>query len=168
MSASDRDGTGHPSTGLHPAATRFMMMRDNTDAGAESMVTNAFPAQQRRLFTRIAFDTGVELDILSGKHACKLMDISLKGALVERPMPWQASIGEPCSLLVKLAEDGTSISMAGEVAHVEQGRLGIHCTEIDLESITNLRRLVELNLGDETALHREISAMLHLDDSSPR
>lgn len=145
-----------------------MMLQDNMDAGAESMDTNAFPARQRRLFTRIAFDAGIVLDILAGKHACKLVDISLKGALVERPLPWQASIGEPCRLLVKLAEDGTSISMAGEVAHVEQGRLGIHCTEIDLESITTLRRLVELNLGDEATLHREISAMVNLDNSSPR
>jgi hypothetical protein len=132
------------------------------------MNTNAFPAQKRRLFTRIAFDADVVLDTLSGKHECKLVDISLKGALVKRPLPWHASIGEPCRLLVKLAEDGTAISMAGEVAHVEQGRLGIHCTEIDLESITNLRRLVELNLGDEAALHREISAIVNLDDNSPR
>jgi hypothetical protein len=41
----------------------------------------------------------------------------------------------------------------------------MHCTKIDLESITNLRRLVELNLGDEAALNREISAMVHLDSS---
>lgn len=132
------------------------------------MDTNTFPARKKRLFTRIAFDTDAALDILSAKHACKLVDISLKGALVERPLPWHASIGEPCSLLVKLAEDGTAINMAGEVAHVEEGRLGIHCTEIDLESITNLRRLVELNLADETELHREIAAMLHLDNTHPR
>jgi hypothetical protein len=145
-----------------------MMSENDTDAGAESMDTNAIATQKKRLFTRIAFDTDAVLDVLSGKHACKLVDISLKGALVERPLPWHASIGEPCTLLVKLAEDGTAINMAGEVAHMEQGRLGIHCTEIDLESITSLRRLVELNLGDEAELHREISAMVHLDNTHPR
>jgi hypothetical protein len=132
------------------------------------MDTNTFPARKKRLFTRIAFDTDATLDILSAKHACKLVDISLKGALVERPLPWHVSIGEPCSLLVKLDEDGMAINMAGEVAHVEEGRLGIHCTEIDLESITNLRRLVELNLADEAELHREIAAMVHLDNTNPR
>jgi len=141
------------------------MQEDDMDTGRDQMTTNAFPEQKRRLFTRIAFDTGVVLDTRSGKHACRLVDISLKGALVEQPLPWQASTGEPCSLLVQLADDGTAINMVGEVSHVEQGRLGIHCTEIDLESITNLRRLVELNLGDEAALHREISAMVHLDNS---
>lgn len=53
--------------------------------------------------------------------------------------------------------------MTGKVAHVAGGRLGVRCTEIDLESITNLRRLVELNVGDEEILNREISAMIGLD-----
>ena len=114
----------------------------------------------KRLFTRIPFEASVVLDIATDKHACGLVDISLKGALVERELPWHVDIGTPCSLSVGLAEDGTSIRMKGTVAHVEQGRLGMRCAEIDLESMTNLRRLVELNLGDEDALNREIHAMV--------
>ena len=114
----------------------------------------------RRQFSRIAFDSGVVLQTSSGKHACKLVDISLKGALVERVTPWSERVGEPCSLVVQLADD-EAIRMTGEIAHVEDGRLGLHCSDIDLDSITNLRRLIELNLGDEAALNREISAMRH-------
>ncbi|MEW6591868.1 MAG: PilZ domain-containing protein [Pseudomonadota bacterium] len=119
-------------------------------------------SQARRQFSRIVFESGVVLQTSSGKHACKLVDISLKGALVERVTPWGERAGEPCSLVVQLADDA-SIRMTGEVAHVEGGRLGLHCRDIDLDSITNLRRLVELNLGDEAALNREISAMLRVD-----
>ena len=115
---------------------------------------------QRRLFTRIPFAANVELDFLPDKHACNLMDLSLKGALVEQAHPWSAVMGAPCSLSIELAEDGTAIHMTGEVVHVEGRRLGMRCTEIDLESMTNLRRLVELNLGDEAALNREIYAMV--------
>jgi hypothetical protein len=50
--------------------------------------------------------------------------------------------------------------MAGEIAHVNGTQLGIRCIEIDLESITNLRRLVELNMGDEETLNRELGAMM--------
>lgn len=113
----------------------------------------------RRQFSRIVFDAGVVLQTSSGKHACKLVDISLKGALVERLSPWAERAGEPCSLMMQLADDA-AIRMTGEIAHVEGGRLGLHCRDIDLDSVTNLRRLVELNLGDEAALNREISAML--------
>lgn len=117
----------------------------------------------KRLFTRIPFETDAVLSTFPGKHECTLVDISLKGALVERIAPWPLQTGNPCSLQIKLADGATTIHMAGEVVHVEAGRLGLRCTEIDLESITSLRRLVELNLGDEAALHREISAMLQVD-----
>ena len=118
------------------------------------------PSTTKRLFTRVPFETGVVLDIFPDKHECTLVDISLKGALVQRDQPWNAAIGTPCSISVELAADGTSIHMKGAVAHVELGRLGMRCSEIDLESMTNLRRLVELNLGDEEALNREIHAMV--------
>ena len=118
------------------------------------------PPPTRRLFTRIPFRASAVLDTFPDQHACSLVDISLKGALVEQPQPWSADMDDPCSLFVVLAEEGVSIHMKGEVAHVEGGRLGIRCTEIDLESMTNLRRLVELNLGDEDALNREIHAMV--------
>lgn len=115
---------------------------------------------QRRVFTRILFAANVELDLIPDKYACSLLDISLKGALVEQALDWSAGMGAPCRLSFELAEEGAAIHMTGEVAHVEGGRLGMRCTEIDLESMTNLRRLVELNLGDDAALNREIHAML--------
>lgn len=118
------------------------------------------PRPTKRLFTRIHFEANAVLNTFPGKHECKLVDISLKGALVERRLPWRETIGEPCNLAVKLAGGGTSIQMAGEIAHIEEGRLGIRCLQIDLESITTLRRLVELNLGDEDLLNREIHAMV--------
>lgn len=126
------------------------------------MSTTGDPFARRRQFSRIAFEAGVALQTSSGKHACKLIDISLKGALVERLTPWAERSGEPCSLVVQLADDA-AIRMRGEVAHAEGGRLGLHCLDIDLDSVTTLRRLVELNLGDEAALNREISAMVHGD-----
>jgi hypothetical protein len=50
--------------------------------------------------------------------------------------------------------------MAGEVVHREWTLVGVRCVEIDLESISHLRRLVELNLGDAELLHRELSALV--------
>lgn len=125
------------------------------------MQTNDSSASQKRLFSRIPFHAKVLLSTFPGKHECDLMDISLKGALLRPGMPWGGKIGDVCGLLVELAGDAAnSIYMAGEIAHMEAGRVGIRCTEIDLDSITNLRRLVELNLGDEETMGREISAMV--------
>jgi len=47
--------------------------------------------------------------------------------------------------------------VAAEVAVVHHlaGYYGLACREIDLDSVTHLRRLVALNLGDETLAERE-------------
>jgi hypothetical protein len=41
----------------------------------------------------------------------------------------------------------------------EQELLGFVCQYIDLDSISHLRRLVELNLGDGSLLERELAAL---------
>ena len=50
--------------------------------------------------------------------------------------------------------------MAGELAHVEGDHAGVLCRSIDLESITHLRRLIEVNLGDPAASERELKALI--------
>jgi hypothetical protein len=51
--------------------------------------------------------------------------------------------------------------MRGKISHVEADHLGIESTGIDIESITHLRRLMELNLGDSSILDRELAALYH-------
>jgi hypothetical protein len=49
---------------------------------------------------------------------------------------------------------------AYEVAHVEGEHVGLLCRSIDIESITHLRRLLEINLGDAKLLERELKALI--------
>jgi hypothetical protein len=121
------------------------------------------PSEQRRL-TRVLFQARGMLSTFPGKYDCEVLDLSLKGALVSLESHWQGKLGDPCTLLVKLGEGGEHILMSGEIAHAENGRIGIKCVEIDLESITALRRLVEFNLGSESLLNRELIALLELND----
>jgi hypothetical protein len=50
----------------------------------------------------------------------------------------------------------TFITMGVRVAHVNDRTAGLRCIEIDLDSLTHLRRLLELNLGDSALLCREL------------
>ncbi|MOA67711.1 Cyclic diguanosine monophosphate-binding protein [compost metagenome] len=47
-----------------------------------------------------------------------------------------------------------------QLRHDNDGHLGFACLHIDLESITYLRRLIELNLGDEDELQRELGSLI--------
>ncbi len=115
--------------------------------------------QEKRRFSRITFNADVRLTGALESQAGKLIDISLKGALVALPPGWNPPADEPLILELDLDEHRTTIRMQVRVAHRRNGAVGFLCEHIDLESIACLRRLVELNLGDPTILQRELAAL---------
>ena len=90
-----------------------------------------------------------------------MVDVSLNGLLINKPAGWQGEIGDDYQVDLLLNDAELVIKMQAEVAHIDNGSVGFHCELIDLDSITHLKRLVELNLGDEALLHRELAALLH-------
>jgi len=120
--------------------------------------------KDQRHFTRIPFDCDASI-LDQDKHAwsTQLLDISLNGVLVARPEDWQPSLGDECRLRLKLNNNGTVIEMKqAAVAHIHEDRIGFKCEFIDIESITHLKRLVELNLGDPELVHRELEMLGHI------
>ena len=120
----------------------------------------ASTGDERRLFSRIAFHRPADLDVRIARGTCEVLDVSMKGALVEVPHGFPAHVGQRCTLAIRLDAGEAVIQMEGEVVHREGTQAGIRCVEIDLDSISHLRRLVELNVGDEEILHRELSALV--------
>ena len=118
------------------------------------------PAQapERRHFVRVVFDADAALITTEARLSGQVVDLSLKGALIELREPPAVEAGEPCLLAVQLGSD--RIKMAGEVAHVDGLQVGVQCRSIDLESITHLRRLIEMNLGGGKLLERELKALI--------
>ncbi|PTT89255.1 PilZ domain-containing protein [Pelomonas sp. HMWF004] len=118
---------------------------------------------ERRQFARVAFASGAELFTIHGRLSCQVIDLSLKGVLLQLPPGPAPKAGMPCLVKLPLG-DGTAddllIAMAGELAHVEGDHAGVQCRSIDIESITHLRRLLEVNLGDPAALERELKALI--------
>ena len=49
--------------------------------------------------------------------------------------------------------------MRGKVVHLEADHLGMACDDMDLESLTNLRRLLALNTGDTELMDRELAQL---------
>ena len=57
-------------------------------------------------------------------------------------------------------DEQTQVTMQVELRHEEPARLGFICLYIDVESMTHLHRLVELNLGDGTRMMRELRELI--------
>lgn len=116
-------------------------------------------AENRRQFTRIVFSGPARLFLADGEHPVDVLDLSLKGALIRPCAEMYTRIGGQGVLHLRLDGGETDIRMAVTVVHHQGDTYGLACHEIDLDSVTHLRRLVELNLGDESVLEREIGLL---------
>jgi len=122
------------------------------------MTTSTIEPEQRKHY-RVLFDTLASIHINASNMQAYMIDISLQGALIKKPDAWTAKVGDTGQLRIVLSDNITAISMDVKVAHIEDDHVGFHCEHIDIDSITHLRRLVELNLGDPEMLEREFSAL---------
>ncbi len=113
---------------------------------------------EQRKFSRIPFDVSVTLHLGDAQWETTLADISLHGALILTPEHFEPVMDAQYQLEIHL-EGGPDITMDTHVAHQEDGHTGMRCDDIDVDSITHLRRLVELNLGNPELLERELSAL---------
>ncbi len=116
-------------------------------------------AQGHRHFSRVPFFAQVSLQIHNQNVHVELLDIALKGALVRAIASLDLALNEKCRLVLPLVSGGESITMGGKIAHLEGGNIGIACDDIDLQSLTQLRRLLELNTGDADLMDRELKQL---------
>ena len=115
---------------------------------------------ERRQFSRVHFQSAAKLFLPGGEIGVEIVDLSLRGALIRPETDSYIKVGSLCTLKIRLDDLGACIRMECTVVHGRTGLYGLLCREIDLDSITHLRRLVALNLGDENLLEREFG-LLH-------
>jgi len=120
---------------------------------------------QRRHFTRIPFDTQCRLISLDNSQSwmAEVVDLSLHGVLMKCPENLSVSRGNELKLELSLNDDELIIAMEAKVAHKHEDIIGFECEHIDLESMSHLRRILELNLGDPKLVEREIGEIIEVN-----
>lgn len=114
---------------------------------------------ERRRYSRIDFDARVEIAQGNKNWQAQLLDISLKGVLLAKMGSYQLQSKIP--VLVKIIlSDLTSIAMTTRVIQDSPEQMRLACDSIDIDSISHLRRLIELNLGFDKAIERELSELM--------
>lgn len=116
-------------------------------------------SQERRNFHRVLHDARATVFALERDWPCQLHDVSLKGFLLEARDDWQLAPDEVYRVSIWLARD-IEIDMDARPVYQNGRYAGFQCVNLDLDSATALRRLVELNLGDPALLQRDIQALL--------
>lgn len=113
-------------------------------------------SEDRRHFSRILFQSTVTIQAQSGPFQAELIDISLKGALIELKSGPALARGETCFFELRLDLDSVAVKTDAVVVYSKENQLGLRFENLDLDSVTHLRRLVELNVGDSEQVQQEL------------
>lgn len=126
-----------------------------------------------RRFLRSVFQAPARLTLSNGMLDVQVLDISLKGVLVEvrvgagLSLPAQGARGR-----LRIALSATDfIAMDVAVTRGQQAgpgpegfgsvyQVGLQCVHIDLDSVTHLRQLIERNMQDPALLGRELAVLI--------
>lgn len=114
---------------------------------------------ERRQFNRILFEADAQLGQSDRGWPVALHDLSLKGALISKPDAFDYNLDEFLTLKLNLEGSEQPISMKMIVSHSGKDFIGLETRNIDIDSVTELRTLIELNLGDHDLLERDIKAL---------
>ncbi|TCS41757.1 PilZ domain-containing protein [Reinekea marinisedimentorum] len=120
----------------------------------------------KRRFQRIPFDAGVSLSLKDHPDqifAGTLQDISLKGALFKlNEKDTLPTVGQAGELTIRPIEAGFELHFTVELAYVlsDIGAIGVNILKLDLDSAAHLRRLIEVNLGSDESLQRELASLV--------
>lgn len=118
-------------------------------------------AHERRHFVRVTFDAPALLTTHTDVYTVDVHDLSLKGALISIPKHAHLTTGMIGKLSIPLAATSEEINMHVALAFVDAPKVGLLCQTIDLDSVTHLRRLIELQLGDPALLERDLIELTH-------
>lgn len=112
------------------------------------------PTAYRR-FLRSSFLTSARLNMGGRFCDAQVLDLSLKGALVDVGTTRYCEVGARGRLRLMLTPT-IFIAMDVVVKRLQDSRLGLQCVHIDLDSVTHLRNLIERNALDPSMLAREL------------
>ena len=116
---------------------------------------------ERRRFARVHFDAEADLRQGSTRWRVPVLDLSLHGLLLQRPDNWSGKVDETFQATIEL---GADIEVVMEVRLARDGdkHLAFKCEHLDVDSMSHLRRLLELNLGDASLLERELATLIDI------
>ena len=120
--------------------------------------------QNRRQFTRVLFSMKAKLSLSEEIFEVKVHDISLNGALLYLDCKGLTLTRKLGLLSFQLDNHDSEIIMNIAVVHQAGNEIGVQCNAIDIGCASILRRLIELNLGDDEQLHKELSQLTRTEN----
>ncbi|ENC6731775.1 PilZ domain-containing protein [Vibrio navarrensis] len=119
---------------------------------------------ERRRFSRIIYQVPARLVQGDLVLDTTIQDLSLHGLLLRTDSIHTLNNEDLVLVYFTLSDSDIDISLEAAVVGFDQQTIRLKINHIDIESISHLKRLVELNVGDDALLHREIEFLSDLGE----
>ena len=113
---------------------------------------------ERRRYHRVACEAPARLFSDVEYHPCRLINISIKGALVRRPPNWHGGAGDRCLLEISL-EDESPVEMEVNIVRVEDDYVACDWDMFDVRGFVALRRMLEKEIDDPEQIAQDLEAL---------
>ncbi len=117
----------------------------------------------KRNYARVQFVENAQVNCAGAVIDCRVLDIALKGVLLQFPpesVP-QLTSDQEVTIIIALEGRDLFLEFQAYATHFNDSTIGFRFTSMDSDSITHLRRLLELNSGDPEEIYRELSYMIN-------
>nr|WP_086940966.1 PilZ domain-containing protein [Thaumasiovibrio occultus] len=114
---------------------------------------------EHRRFIRIIYHADAQLGQGQAQWRTEIRDLSIHGVLLVRPKEWQPTNKIEYNVSFSLRDAEIDIQMETELVQCCEQYLRMQIRHIDLDSISHLKRLVELNVGNDGFLERELAQL---------
>ncbi|KOO04965.1 PilZ domain-containing protein [Vibrio nereis] len=121
--------------------------------------------KERRHFSRIVYRMPAVITQGLNTLSASICDLSLHGLLLTSEHSSVLQDTEQVNVTFTLPESDVTIQLIANVVGVNNNMIRLSIDHIDIDSIGHLKRLVELNVGDDELLHRDIESLSDLGES---
>ena len=113
-----------------------------------------------RRFERTDFRVKGFVTVNGAENTVNVVNISLKGILVEPERRIELKIGETYPLRISLPHSEISIQTEANLVHRRDGLCGFRFDTIEAEGMIHLRRLMELNISSDEEVEKELAFLI--------
>ncbi len=119
----------------------------------------------QRNFQRVDFQSKVEVHIAAANISCTLINLALRGTLLQSHEQLPLKLGEEAKIFILLQDSTLNLGFQARLVHQEGDHYGFVFTEADSDSMAHLRRLMELNTGNGDLVDSEFDLWLQQHES---
>lgn len=113
--------------------------------------------KERRKNTRVPFQTTADVVFNGQRYSqCATENLSVKGVSVLGITGHE--VGESCDISLALSGSTSELKllMKGKIVRTEADRIGLHFTEVDLDSFYHLKNIIYYNSEDPDTIEQEL------------